>query len=249
MKIARRTVLTSGVAAGMAASAAARAQTAPAKPEPPLPPTEHQLLTDWPDLQHYREDNFRVRALPASARRVVFLGDSITREWPLFHPEFFASNGYICRGISGQTTPQMLVRLRQDVISLAPEAVHLMAGTNDIAENTGPYNPTATTNNIMSMAELARMHGIRVILASVPPALEYGWHPGREPVPKIRGLNEWIRKYASISGFAYADYTAILDNGMGGMKPGLSYDGVHPSKAGYQAMEQVAARAIGEVLA
>jgi lysophospholipase L1-like esterase len=249
VKIARRTVLTSGVAVGVAVSAAARAQTAPATPEPPGPPTEHQLLTDWPDLQHYRDDNLRVRALPAGARRVVFLGDSITREWPLFHPEFFAPNGYICRGISGQTTPQMLVRLRQDVISLAPEAMHLMAGTNDIAENTGPYHPEATTNNIISIAELAKLHGIRVILASVPPAVEYGWHPGHEPAPKIRALNEWIRKYAVGAGFIYADYTAILDNGVGGMKPGLSYDGVHPSKAGYQAMEQVAARAIGEVLA
>lgn len=248
MKIARRSFLTSGMGAAAAAAWSEQARAQTASPEPPPPPTEHQLLTDWADLGHYRDDNFRVRALPASARRVVFLGDSITREWPIFDPEFFAANGFICRGISGQTTPQMLVRLRQDVISLAPQAMHLLAGTNDIAENTGPYDPRATTNNIMSMAELAKLHGIRVILAAIPPTVEFGWRPGREPVPKIRALNDWIRRYAASAGLAYADYTAILDNGAGAMKPGLSYDGVHPSKAGYLAMEQTAMRAIAEAL-
>ncbi|MBV9061774.1 MAG: GDSL family lipase, partial [Alphaproteobacteria bacterium] len=131
--------------------------------------------------------------MPAKQRRAVLIGDSITRAWGVFAPDFFGANGYIDRGISGQTTSQILVRFRQDVISLEPQAVHLMAGTNDIAENAGPYHPRDTTNNLMSTAELAKLHGVRVILASVPPTTDFPWRTGLQPVSKIRALNDWIR--------------------------------------------------------
>jgi lysophospholipase L1-like esterase len=249
--------LLSGSAATLAAgSSLARAQ-APAPPDPwsiPAPPTgsstdELRIHTDWAQLQQYHADDIRVRALPAPERRVVFLGDSITRGWMVFHPEFFIGNGYIDRGISGQTTPQMLVRFRQDVIQLAPEAVHLMGGTNDIAENTGPFDFEATKNNLMSMVELARTHRIRIVLAAIPPAAAFPWRSVPDAVAKIRALNEWIRAYANQNSFGFADYTLLLDDGAGAMKPGLSYDGVHPTRAGYLAMETAATTAINETLA
>jgi lysophospholipase L1-like esterase len=213
------------------------------------PADEERIHTDWAQLEQYRQDNARVRQLPAAQRRAVFLGDSITRAWMVFDPEFFTANGYVERGISGQTTPQMLVRLREDVISLRPAALHLMAGTNDIAENTGPYHPRDTTNNLMSMAELAKLHGIRVILASVPPAAEFSWRTALQPISKIRALNDWIRAYAAQAGFVLADYTPALDDGTGAMRQGLAYDGVHPTKAGYLAMDPIASRAIVQALA
>jgi lysophospholipase L1-like esterase len=247
--------------AGLAAAGAARAQPVAPQIVPPAPPwtipavptgspaDELRIHTDWAQLQQYRQDNDRVRGLPAAARRVVFFGDSITRGWINLHPEFFATGGYVDRGISGQTTPQMLVRFRQDVISLSPAAIHFMGGTNDIAENTGPYDPQATTNNITSMLELAKAHDIRVILAAVPPAADFPWRKGLQPPPKIRALNEWIKAFAVANGLVFADYTPVLDDGAGAMKPALSYDGVHPSRDGYLAMESIAAAAITAALA
>jgi lysophospholipase L1-like esterase len=256
VKLARRSLLSGSAAALAAGSSLARAQ-APAPPEPwtiPAPPTgsstdELRIHTDWAQLQQYHADDVRVRTLPAAERRVVFLGDSITRGWMVFHPEFFIGNGYVDRGISGQTTPQMLVRFRQDVIQLVPEAVHLMGGTNDIAENTGPFDFEATKNNLMSMVELARTHRIRIVLGAIPPAAAFPWRAVPDPVGKIRALNEWIRAYAGQNGFAFADYVTLLGDETGAMKPGLSYDGVHPTRAGYLAMESIAAAAINEALA
>src|SRR5689334_11613611 len=247
MTIARRNLLTGSLAAGFAGTSLAQAQPA-ASPPPwtiPAPPVgspadEERIHTDWAQLGQYRADDVRVRQLPAAERRVVFLGDSITRGWEVFHPEFFTANGFIDRGISGQTTPQMLVRFRQDVILLEPAAVHIMAGTNDVAENTGPFDPEATRNNLMSMVELARMHRLRIVLSAIPPAAAFPWRTVAEPVSKIRTLNEWIRAYAVQNGFGFADYTALLDTGAGAMKPALTYDGVHPNRAGYLTMEQVA---------
>ena len=246
--------------AGFAAAGAARAQPAPqvAPLAPPWtiqaaetgsPADELRIHTDWALLAQYREDNDRVRGLPAEQRRVVFFGDSITRGWINLHPEFFAAGGYVDRGISGQTTPQMLVRFRQDVISLMPAAVHFMGGTNDIAENTGPYDPQATTNNITSMMELAKVHGIRVIVAAIPPAADFPWRTGLQPPAKIRALNNWIKAFAAANGLVFADYTPPLDDGAGAIKPGLSTDGVHPSRAGYLTMEPIAAAAITAALA
>ncbi len=256
MELSRRTVLSGSVVAGLTAPSVARPQPAAAPPPWTIPAAapgssadELRIHTDWAQLGQYRQDNVRVGQLPAADRRVVFMGDSLTRGWIVFHPEFFAANGFVDRGISGQTTPQMLVRFRQDVISLAPAAVHIMAGTNDVAENTGPFDPEATKNNLMSMVELARMHRIRIILAAIPPAAAFPWRSVAEPVEKIRALNAWIAAYAKLNSFAFADYTSLLDDGTGAMRPGLSYDGVHPTKAGYEAMEQAALRVVAAALA
>ena len=255
VEMARRTVLSGSLVAGLAGPSLVRAQG----PSPPpwtiqaapigSPADEQRIHTDWAQLGQYREDDHRVAQLPATERRVVFLGDSITRGWIVSRPEFFIANGFVDRGISGQTTPQMLVRFRQDVVALAPAAVHIMAGTNDVAENAGPFDPVATTNNLLSMVELARMHRIRIVLATIPPASAFPWRTVPEPASKIRVLNDWLAAYAKVNSFAFADYTPVLDNGEGAMRPGLSYDGVHPTRAGYQAMEQITLRAVASALA
>lgn len=261
MEIARRNLLTGSLAAGLAGTSLAQAQSPQAQQPAPAPPwtipappigspaDELRIHTDWAQLGQYRDDDLHVRQLPAAERRVVFLGDSITRGWQVSHPELFTANGFIDRGISGQSTPQMLVRFRQDVILLEPQAVHIMAGTNDVAENTGPFEPEATRNNLMSMVELARMHGVRIVLASIPPAAAFPWRPVPDVAAKIRTLNAWIRAYATQNAVALADYTPVLDDGAGAIRPGLAYDGVHPNRAGYLAMEQITMRAIAAALA
>jgi lysophospholipase L1-like esterase len=205
---------------------------------------------DWPNLCRYAAQN---AALPPPAKgeppRVVFLGDSITLIWKDRDPPFFAAEtGRIDRGISGQTTPQMLVRFMADVVALHPRVVHIMAATNDIAGNTGPETLQGVKNNLMAMATLARANGIKVILASTPPADDFPWRKGMNPAPKIAELNAWIRSYAAKEGFVYADYTAVLDDGHGAMKQGLATDGVHPVTAGYKVMEPVTLKAIDQAL-
>lgn len=219
------------------------AQTA-AAPEPDA--AEQRLHTDWAWIGRYRAEN---AALVASGVRpdVVFMGDSITEGWPGKAPATFAP-GRTGRGISGQTTPQMLVRFHEDVVALHPRAVHIMAGTNDIAGNTGPMTLEETQANIVSMTELAKAGGVAVILGSVPPAASFPWRPGLETAQTIRTLNAWIRSYAAQVGATYADYTAVLDDGRGGMKPGYASDGVHPTAAGYAAMAPVTEAAIAKVL-
>ncbi len=172
------------------------------------------------------------------------MGDSITEGWASKQPEFF-SNGIVGRGISAQTTPQMLVRMHADVIALKPRAVHIMAGTNDIAFNTGPMTVRDSKNNLMAMTEIAKAHRIKVVLASIPPAANYPWRPGLETANAIIGLNEWIRGYAKSVGATYADYHGAMSNGKGGMKPGLASDEVHPTAEGYAVMRPIAAAAIG----
>jgi lysophospholipase L1-like esterase len=222
---------------------AAGAHAQPAAPTP----EEQRLHTDWAWMGRFRAED---AALVARGVRpdVVFIGDSITQGWLDKAPAFFTP-GRVDRGIGGQTTPQMLVRFRQDVIDLKPRAVHIMAGTNDIAGNTGPISLEETEGNLASMTELAQAHGIRVILASIPPAANFPWRPGVETAEKIRAANAWIRAYAARVGAVYADYTAVLDDGRGGMKPGLASDGVHPTPAGYAVMAPTAERAIAEALA
>ncbi len=197
-------------------------------------------------MARYQADD---EALTASGRRpqVVFMGDSITEGWRSRVPGFFRE-GLVDRGISGQTSPQMLVRFRQDVIALRPRAVHIMMGTNDIAGNTGPMTLEQTEDNFRSMNELARANGVCVILAAIPPAAGFPWRPGLETAEPIRRLNAWIRDYAAHTGAVYADYTAVLDDGQGGMKPGLAFDGVHPTETGYAAMAPVAEQAIARSL-
>jgi lysophospholipase L1-like esterase len=239
--LARRTLL----AAGLAVPGLAMAQTAP--PAAPSP-EELRLHTDWPFLQRYAAQNAMDRDLPAERRRVVFIGDSITQGWLDKHPAFFTDNGFIGRGIGGQVTAQMLVRFWPDVVALKPAAVHILAGINDIAQNAGPYDPTATQANLQAMTTLAQASGIAVILATVTPAAEFPWRPGLGPIAKVAALNAWLRAHAAERGAVLADYTRVLDDGAGGMRPGLAYDGVHPTREGYAVMEPVTLEAVGRAL-
>lgn len=208
--------------------------------------TEERVHNDWAWLARYRDANAKLVATPGTPR-IVFMGDSITEGWVNTMPAFFRP-GRIGRGISGQTTPQMLVRFRQDVIALKPDVVHIMAGTNDVAGNTGVTSDTEIQDNIRSMTELAQAHGIRVILASIPPAADFPWKKGLNPGPRIQRLNGWIRDYARRSGAVYADYWTATHDGLG-FRAGLAYDGVHPGEAGYSAMAPVADAAIRRALA
>ena len=205
---------------------------------------EHRLHTDWAWLGRYQGDNAALR--PTGGARIVFIGDSITQGWIDKVPGFFRE-GRIDRGIGGQTTPQMLLRFRQDVIDLHPAAVQIMGGTNDIAGNTGPMTPEQTKANIMSMAELARANGIRVILASIPPAANFPWRPGLSTAPRIAAINAWLKDYAARTGATSADYGTALHDG-DALRSALTYDGVHPNEAGYAAMAPVAERAIRDAL-
>ncbi|GAA0449424.1 MULTISPECIES: SGNH/GDSL hydrolase family protein [Sphingomonas] len=204
----------------------------------------HQVTRDWAQLCRYHRDNAAVRGQPVS---VVFMGDSITDGWIKGDPDFF-KEGRIDRGIGGQTTPQMLVRFREDVIALKPKAVHIMAGTNDIAGNTGAATMAMVQGNIQGMAELARANGIKVILASIPPAAAFPWSPDKRPAPQIAEMNAWLKRYAAAEGFTYVDYHPALATAEGAMKPGFANDGVHPTPAGYAAMRPVALEAIRRTL-
>lgn len=167
------------------------------------------------------------------------MGNSITEGWLNKRPDFFNSKNYINRGISGQTTPQMLLRFRQDVIALKPAVVVILAGINDIAENTGPYSVEATSGNIFSMCELAKQNGIKVIVCSVLPALEFQWRKGMEPAPKVVELNKIIKSYAEKNKLFYVDYYSAMVNDKMGLKDELCTDGVHPNEAGYAVMEPI----------
>ena len=237
----RRSLFVSTLGAGIAASAFAdeqcgeRPNTAPAL-QPP------RLLTDWAWLECYRDDNAKLIASGAKVD-TVFLGDSITEGWVRADAEFF-SKGIVGRGISAQTTPQLLVRMHADVIALKPRAVHIMAGTNDIAHNTGPMTAQESQNNLMAMCEIARAHKLRVVLGSVPPASKYWWRPEAAPKPEALALNEWMRGYARQTGAKYADYAAVLTDASGNVKHDLAKDEVHPTPAGYAAMRAIAVAAI-----
>jgi lysophospholipase L1-like esterase len=180
---------------------------------------------------------------------VVFFGDSITESWASTAPAFFEGRPYLVRGIGGQTTAQMLVRFRQDVIALRPQAVVILAGTNDIAGNTGPYRQEDTFGHLKSMVELAGAHGIRVVLASILPARDYPWSPGLKPARKIIALNTLLRAYAEQNGLVYLDYHAAMADPDGGLKASLGEDGVHPNRAGYDLMGPLAERALQKALA
>jgi len=200
-------------------------------------------LQDWAQLGRYRAAN---QALPAEAAgRVVFYGDSITDAWEYNGGSFFPGKPYVNRGISGQTTPQMLVRFRQDVVDLHPEVVVILAGTNDIAGNTGPSTPEMIEDNFKGMVEIAKANGIRVILASVLPVAQYPWRPEVvDTAAKVVGLNAWIKGYCAQEKLTYLDYWTAMAGPDGGMKPGISKDGVHPNRAGYAIMQPLAEAAI-----
>lgn len=207
-----------------------------------------QMGQDWACLKCFQEANTQVAPPKAGENRVVFMGNSITIGWSNLNPEFFAGKPYINRGISGQTTPQMLVRFRPDVINLKPTVVVILAGTNDIAGNTG-YTPVETIfGNIVSMAELAKANGIKVVLSSVLPAFDYPWRKGLEPVPKIADLNQRLKDYAAKNGCVYLDYYTAMADERKGLKAALTSDGVHPNKEGYLVMGPLAEKAIAAAL-
>jgi lysophospholipase L1-like esterase len=219
-----------------------------AEPSPILyaqaPPGQGQN-GDWAFLARYHNEN---AALKPDGSRVVFLGDSITESWA--HDSFISGNShYVGRGIGGQTAPQMVVRFRADVIALKPQLVHIMAGTNDVAANNGPESDEEIEDAIESMVELALANHIKVLLASIPPAADFNWRPGLQPVARIRRINRWIESFAQRAGVGYVDYWRALATEDGGMKPALSTDGVHPNAAGYKDMQPLAQAAIESALA
>jgi lysophospholipase L1-like esterase len=210
-------------------------------------------LRDWPELLRYRDENTRLRPSIRGKNRVVFIGDSITDLWddPGFGG-FFPGEQYINRGISGQTTPQMLLRFRQDVISLKPRVVVILAGTNDIAGNTGPMTLEETGANLASMAELASANGVRVVFSSVLPVSDTVRREGggffiqtsSRPPFKIVEMNRWLKDYSAANGYTYLDYYNSMVDEKGSVKDGLTFDGLHPNKEGYKIMSVLAERAI-----
>ncbi|HSE31855.1 MAG TPA: GDSL-type esterase/lipase family protein [Pyrinomonadaceae bacterium] len=213
-------------------------------------------LSDWPALARYREDNAKVTAPLKNELRVVFMGDSITDSWDTpSNGGFFPGKPYINRGISGQTTPQMLIRFRRDVIELKPRVVVILAGTNDLAGNTGPTTLAAIQDNLTTMAELARAHEIRVVFASLLPISDYEVRNGqpiiqskRRPPEQIKALNEWMKAYAATHHFTYLDYFSAMVDEKGFLKDELSNDGLHPNPAGYAVMNPLAEAAIASSL-
>lgn len=211
-------------------------------------------LQDWPALARYRDANAGLTAPAKDEKRVVFMGDSITDFWKL--ESFFPSRPYINRGISGQTTPQMLVRFRPDVTALKPQVAVILAGTNDIAGNTGPTTIEAIQGNLASMFELARANNIRVVIASVLPVSDYAKNRDGKPInqttrrspEKIRSLNEWIKKYATQNGLIYLDYFSAMVDEKGFLKEDLSNDGLHPNDKGYSVMQPLVEQAIATAL-
>ncbi|MEO8453885.1 MAG: SGNH/GDSL hydrolase family protein [Sphingomicrobium sp.] len=192
---------------------------------------------DFGMIGYYADDNAKLLA-SHEPMDIIFIGDSITEGWHDKRPGFF-TRGRVNRGIGGQTTPQMVLRMYSDVIALKPKAVHIMAGTNDIAGNTGPMTAAMSEDNFRAMSDIARRHGIKVLLAPVPPAASYPWKPEVQTRPRIAELNRWLERFARESGAKWVDYRRVLDDGTGAMKPGLASDGVHPTEAGYDAMATV----------
>ncbi|MGB0366984.1 MAG: GDSL-type esterase/lipase family protein [Flavobacteriaceae bacterium] len=196
------------------------------------------LAQDWPQLSYYKEAN---KALKTSRNTVeaVFFGDSITEGWQQFNPTFFDSNNFVGRGIGGQTTPQLLLRFRQDVLSLRPKKVILLAGINDIAENTGPISLETIMENIKGMTEMAKANDVKMVLCALLPANSFPWRPSIIPTNKVVALNQLIKTYAQEHNLIYVDYyTPMVDDKLG-LKSTLGYDTVHPNKAGYALMEEV----------
>ena len=203
---------------------------------------------DWPNLKKYQKENTALSIPSSDQKRIVFMGDSITEFWSVIDPDYFSVKSYINRGISGQTTPQMLIRFRADVIALQPTAVVILAGINDIAGNTGPSSIEMIWDNIFSMVEIAQANNIKVILCSVLPAYDFPWKPNQEPIEKIKALNEIIKNYAAANNIVYVDYYSVMVDDRQGLKAKYSNDGVHPNKTGYQIMQPIIEKTIALVL-
>ena len=213
-------------------------------------------LRDWPQLARYRDQNRTLAAPAAGDTRIVFMGDSITDNWQQpRYSTFFQDKRRVDRGISGQTTPQMLIRFRPDVIELNPKVVVILAGTNDIAANTGPMTDEEIERNIESMAELAKVHGIKVVLSSILPTSGYHTAPNgnpqtnQRPMDRIKAINAWMKRYADANGHVYLDYFAPMLDGNGVMKTELTADDLHPNADGYKIMEPLVEAAIQRALA
>ncbi len=209
---------------------------------------EERQRNDWAYLERYREDNLKIGNPAPNENRVVFYGNSITDFWINIMPEFFEGEPYVDRGISGQTTPQMLIRFRQDVVNLKPSVVVILAGINDINGNTGPSTLEMIEDNISSMTEVARANGIRVALCSVLPCDSIYSRPDLHPAERVVQLNTWIKKYASDNGCIYVDYFSSMTDGKDGLKKEYTSDGIHPNKAGYSVMGPLAQAAIMKAL-
>lgn len=210
--------------------------------------SDDRLRNDWADLARYRDANAKLSPPAAGENRVVFMGNSITDSWAPLFDSLFPGKPYVGRGISGQTTPQMLVRFRQDVIALQPKVVVILAGTNDIAGNTGPSTLEMIEDNLASMTEIAQANGIKVVLASVLPVYDYPWRPGLSPAQKIVDLNRWIKGYAESHHAVYLDFHSAMADSRQGLPPELSPDGVHPNIAGYRIMAPLTEHAIEQAL-
>jgi lysophospholipase L1-like esterase len=258
-------IRTLGIAFAVAALSAQAQPPATPPPQPTCPEMATALqglmrndvrLRDWPLLARYRDANRTVTPSPAGEARVVFMGDSITDAWPQprFAATFFPGKPYIGRGISGQTTPQMLVRFRPDVIALKPKVVVILAGTNDLSANTGPMTDEDIQNNLMSMAELAKANGIKVVFSSILPTSAYHAAPNAipqttlRPMSRIRAINDWMKAYASANGHVYLDYFSAMIDETGVMKTELTADDLHPNAAGYAIMAPLAEAAIQRAL-
>ncbi len=210
---------------------------------------DERLRKDWAFLKRYSDENKNLPAVAPGEKRVVFMGNSITEFWKTIDGEFFIKNkSYVDRGISAQTTPQMLVRFRDDVINLNPSVVVILAGTNDIAGNTGPTTLESIFGNIVSMAELAKANKIKVILCSVLPVYEYSWSPGLEPAEKIVKLNAMLQSYSKKNKIVYVDFHSALSDEKKGMKAEYSPDGVHPNLKGYKIMDDLVEKGISMAL-
>ena len=203
---------------------------------------------DWANLKKYSAADKMLASQASGGKRVVFMGNSITEFWAKIDTAFFANKTYIDRGISGQTSPQMLLRFRQDVINLKPDIVVILAGTNDIAENTGPISLEDVLGNIISMVQLAEVNKIKVIISSVLPAYDFPWHPGLQPAEKIVKLNSMIKSYCKENNIVYVDYYSSMVDDRKGLDSKYTNDGVHPTLAGYKIMDRLIEKAITKVL-
>ncbi len=206
--------------------------------------TAQEPLKDWANLGRYKEANAAVRQ-PVKA---VFMGNSITDGWPSADPDFFTGNGYVGRGISGQVSAQMLMRFRQDVINLKPQAVVILAGTNDLAHNDYAMTPEQTFDNVVSMVQLAQANGIKVILCSTLPAYQFGWRPELKPAEDIKVFNKKVKAYADAHDILYVDYHSAMKDERDGLPEKYSKDGVHPTLEGYKVMEELVQEALRKVV-
>lgn len=210
--------------------------------------TDNIYSQDWANLNRFKSENENLTLPKPDENRVVFMGNSITQGWIEQCPEFFEGKPYVNRGISGQTTPQMVLRFRQDVVDLKPKVVVILAGTNDIAGNTGPSTLEMILDNLKSMTEIAKANGIKVILSSVLPAFDYPWKPGVNPNEKIPALNKMIKDYTDQNDVIYLDYFSAMTDERNGLPIELSEDGVHPNVDGYKIMEPLVEEAIEKAL-